>query len=86
MKQIDEIRDLKSKGLTNIEISEKLNIPYNTVKSYLRRTGEVEVPHDYNHCKCCGKKLEMVPGKKDKIFCSSYCRVKYWRAKHNGKS
>lgn len=76
-------------GKKMVDISRDLNVPYNTVKSIIRRMHETEkkvevevkvTPED--ECLCCGKKITSVEGKKKKRFCSSNCRVKYWRMKN----
>lgn len=92
---INEIIKFKNKGLKNDEIAEKLNIPVGTVKSKLFRyknkpmAEEVKVEEPVvvsgNHCKTCGKEIKIVVGKKAKLFCSDYCRVKYWRMHKNDK-
>lgn len=93
---INEIIKLKNKGLKNNEISEKLNIPVGTVKSKLFRyknkpvveevlVEEPVVEPSGNHCKSCGKEIKQITGKKAKLFCSDYCRVKYWRMHKNDK-
>lgn len=86
----ERIIELFNSGKKMIDISRELNIPYNTVKSIVRRRNgsekkeEVVVTKSANVCLCCGKEITFVEGKKKRIFCSSNCRVKYWRLK-NGK-
>ena len=29
-------------------------------------------------CRWCGKPVEQIPGRKEKIFCSEQCRVRWW--------
>lgn len=85
----ERIIELFNNGKKMIDISRELNIPYNTVKSIVRRRNGSEKKEDVvtksaNVCLCCGKEIALVEGKKKRIFCSSNCRVKYWRLK-NGK-
>lgn len=93
MDRLDEIFGLRSEGLTYKEISDELNIPVGTVKSYLSRykvkpkehieekvVNDIESPtiDDKNKCLCCGRELT---GNRNKKFCSDYCRLRYWRGK-----
>lgn len=91
-----EIIKLKSDGLKINEIAEKLNIPVGTVKSKLFRNKsktiniqvkkeEIIATNDIDKCKCCGKSIVIIKGKKVREFCSDYCRVKYWRKNKNVK-
>lgn len=95
MEKIDEIIALKENGLKNDEIANKLNIPVGTIKSRLFRYKNKnrdktnvlnfsEVSFD-KHCRTCGKEIKSIAGKKEKQFCSDYCRVKYWRMQKNDK-
>lgn len=56
--QKKEILILRKEGLKFREISEKLGISLNTVKSYWRRCGNGDtlkkIPHGFFRCKKCG--------------------------------
>ncbi len=62
------------------DISEKLHISRNTVKSYLQRKKTVDV------CLSCGAVLTHIPKKKKKKFCSDKCRMHYWNTHPNEMS
>ncbi len=95
MEIIDEIIALKKNGLKNDEIADKLNIPVGTVKSKIFRyknkiTNKINIVNTNEvsldkHCRTCGKEIKSIAGKKEKQFCSDYCRVKYWRMQKNDK-
>lgn len=85
----DKILELFKQGKKMIDISRELNIPYNTVKSVVRRNEENKIKVSLKSsilgkCLCCGKDIAIIEGKKKRVFCSSNCRVKYWRLS-NGK-
>ena len=89
----NKVLALQESGKKPVEIATELNLPYNTVKSYLRRSKVVqedkevkivEDARDKTKCLCCGMVLNVVVGKKEKKFCSDRCRLKYWR-EHHGK-
>lgn len=81
--ELVKVNDLFESGMKGADIARELNIPYNTVKSYLRRKKvQVEtkvVVVEKEKCKCCGNPIDQPIGKKHKDFCCDYCRVKYWR-------
>ena len=70
----EKVIELKVKGYSYKEISEKLGIPISTAKTYLRRENISVV----NKCKFCGADLVNIPGKKAKKFCSDKCRMSWW--------
>lgn len=38
---------------------------------------------DSSACEQCGAHIEQIPGRKLKRFCSTACRMKWWRAHHD---
>ena len=76
------IRTMRSRGMTYESIARRLNLSFNTVKSFCRRDGILTpVPAkqpDSAHCKCCGRPLNNLPGNKPKTFCSDSCRIYWW--------
>ena len=77
-RRIDEYR---KQGLGYIKISQELNIPVGTIKSYCRRNKASSPQIDDKHyCRYCGKAVEQTPGRKEKKFCSDACRMKWWNS------
>ena len=66
-------------GATYNAVSEELNIPVGTLKSFYRRSalgqGALGV------CAECGVLLKHTEGKRKKRFCSDKCRLSWW-SKH----
>ncbi|MBQ7574398.1 MAG: helix-turn-helix domain-containing protein [Clostridia bacterium] len=73
-----DIDRLQQRGMGYRKIASELGVSPNTVKSYLRRnqnsTKEIQ-----GVCKQCKKPVKQTPHKKAKVFCSNYCRSKWWR-------
>lgn len=91
-----KVRQMRLDGIGYRHIAYELNISLNTIKSFCRRhalTGSGQVVSLNNNisvqkgliCKCCGKKLNHISGKKRKIYCSDNCRKKYWKMKQEEK-
>lgn len=79
-KEKTAINNLVGMGTSITDISEKLNISRNTVKSYLQRKKTADV------CLNCGAVLTHTPHKKKKKFCSDKCRMHYWNTHQNEMS
>ncbi len=62
------------------EIAEATGISRNSIVSIILRAEKK--PED--KCLCCGKKLVQTKGHRQKSFCNSICRMKYWQ--NNGCS
>ena len=95
-KQRRKVRKMRLDGIGYRHIATELAVSLNTVKSYCRRnmlTGNGAVVALNNDvmvdrrlvCKCCGRKLKHIKGKKRKVYCSDNCRKKYWKMKQEVK-
>ena len=76
-----KIEELQREGHGYKKIATMLDLPLNTVKSYIRRhpvttTSAASV----KGCLNCGAPLLQKPGKKEKKFCSDRCRMAWWNA------
>ena len=83
--QITKITELREQGIGYRKISRLLDISENTVKSYCKRNGlgGMRFPftdRDVHVCKFCGKEVPQNPGRKEKKFCDSTCRMAYWNS------
>lgn len=67
-----QIKTLRGQGLGCSVIATNLGLNREAVKTFLRRN-----PPDI--CPICGKSLIMTPHKRSKRFCSSKCRMIWWR-------
>lgn len=74
--QAAKIEELQKAGLSASTIAKAMEIPLNTVKSYLRRN--LQHNEDPALCQVCGKKLKQIPHKRKKKFCSDRCRMDWW--------
>ena len=72
-----KIDRLCSQGFGYQAISEILDLPVGTVRSYLQRDVSGA---NYVMCKQCGRKIKLIPGRKQKIFCNGACRQKWWNS------
>ncbi len=86
-----QIKELRQKGVGYTRISKILGISVNTVRSYCRRNGLMEedikidrsptsIDPKLHYCKYCGVPVEQNPGRKEKLFCSDKCRMKWWNS------
>jgi len=69
------IIDLRAQGMGYRRICTELNLPENSVKSFMKRCDEKNVT---GVCKECGMPVQSVPHKKKKLFCSDKCRNAWW--------
>lgn len=81
------IEEMRRDGMGYSRIAKALGLSDNTVKSFCRRnnlTGIIEVPQPktdgVRFCRCCGKEIPQVVGRKEKKFCSDSCRTKWWNS------
>lgn len=76
-----KIEELQREGQGYKKIALLLNLPVNTVKSYIRRHPvEQTTTAPTQGCLNCGTPLLQKPGKKEKKFCSDRCRMAWWNA------
>lgn len=77
--QKSKIIELRKQGLGYGQIAIELSLSKNTVSSFCKRNDKSEKTIiNKRNCKCCGKEITSLPKKKDKIFCSNSCRLKWW--------
>lgn len=80
-----KIIDFRMKGVGYKKIAQEIGLSENTVKSFCRRAAiakqEMTAPIKPDSvCGCCGKKVEQIPGRKKRRFCSDACRQKWWNS------
>ena len=66
------ISKLQKKGYGYRKIATELDLSPNTVKSYLKKLTEDII------CPSCGQSVKQTVHRKEKRFCSTACRMKYW--------
>lgn len=88
--QKEHVRELYNNGLGYLRISSIMGIPQETVRSHIKRNlrgierkkipvkHEMKMAQEYHLCKECGKLVAQNPGRKEKLFCSDECRIKWW--------
>ena len=74
--EINEIEILRKRGIGYTKIAVITGQAVNAVKSYITRH-PVELE---DVCLCCGKPLNHTEHKRQKTFCSSVCKNKWWYA------
>jgi len=72
-----EVVSLQNEGLGYKRIADILGLPVNTVKSYCYRN-KSKSTQITNQCKQCGIEVKQEPQRKQKQFCSTDCRMKWW--------
>lgn len=75
--QIKVINQMKHAGAGARRIAKATGIPFETVKSYLRR--HRDSPEDENHCRYCGAPIQSTPKCRPKKYCSDKCRLAWWK-------
>ncbi|MCI6329855.1 MAG: helix-turn-helix domain containing protein [Erysipelotrichaceae bacterium] len=70
-----KIIELKSNGKSYSYISNLLNINVSTIKTVVSRSKSIQ---KNNQCLFCGKRLIQTKGHRQKKFCCSGCKDKYW--------
>ena len=89
--QKDQIKKYRVDGVGYTAISRLMGLPLNTVKSFCKRNNlggrlAVSVKADKSEgsalpafCKRCGLPIEQTLGRKVKVFCSTACRMQWWK-------
>ena len=75
----------REQHMTYRQIGEKLGLSPDTVKTFCRRNGaQTGKTAQSAECRCrnCGAPVHLLPGRRERLFCSPACRTAYWR-KHN---
>ena len=83
--QRQQIRQLREEGKSYAGIASLLGLSENTIKTFCKRNGLGGVmavtgasAGNEHFCQNCGKPVIQTVGRKEKRFCSSYCRNKWW--------
>ena len=74
-----KIISLRTAGLKQHEIAAETGLSLSAIKSFLSRN---KVSKSTKYCKRCGAPLQMVKGKKEKLFCSNRCRLLFHLHSH----
>ena len=75
----------REQHMTYRQIGEKLGLSPDTVKTFCRRNTPQEDRTETSastQCRNCGAPVHLLPGRRERLFCSPACRTAYWR-KHN---
>lgn len=75
----------REQHMTYRQIGEKLGLSPDTVKTFCRRNTPQEDRTEASassQCRNCGAPVHLLPGRRERLFCSPACRTAYWR-KHN---
>lgn len=90
--QKDKILGFRQEGMSYTKIAQLMDISVNTIKSFCQRIISTEKPKkpaettkismrtidSGHHCRQCGAHLSQIPGHREKKFCSTSCRMKWW--------
>lgn len=78
------IARLRTEGAGYKKIADQLGISVNSVKTFCRRNDLTkEAMNTRGECLFCGKPLVQTPGHREKKFCSSACRTRWWSKHRN---
>ena len=87
LEQKNEIIRLRKKSVGYTAIATQLGISKETVKTFCQRNNmggiRTEMKAESGICPLCGKAVVSVPGHKPKRFCSSECRIEWWKTNPN---
>lgn len=86
-KQKNQIAEYRERGMSYTEISKKMDLSINSIKTYCKRHGlggvkayEADGPAVIIPCEHCGVPVKQNPGRKKKRFCSDKCRNLWWNS------
>lgn len=86
-KQKNQIAEYREQGMSYTEISKKMDLSINSIKTYCKRHGlggvkayEADGPAVIIPCQHCGAPVKQNPGRKQKRFCSDKCRNLWWNS------
>ena len=86
-KQKNQIAEYREQGMSYTEISKKMDLSINSIKTYCKRHGlggirayEADSSFVVVACEHCGNPVKQNPGRKQKRFCSDKCRNLWWNS------
>lgn len=85
-KEKRQIAVYREQGLSYTEISKKMDLSINSIKTYCKRHGlggvRAFAVANTKICACehCGNPVKQNPGRKQKRFCSDKCRNLWWNS------
>lgn len=84
--EVKTVSDLQQRGLGYKKIASLTGISVNTAKAYFHRHKVLreETGADGTRCRNCGRALEIISGRKRRMFCSDACRLRWWNT-HPGE-
>lgn len=74
------INSYRREGLGYKKIATLLDLPANTVKTYIRRH---PLENEPSYCLQCGVPIKQLPHTREKKFCSDSCRLTWWHEHPN---
>ena len=75
--QINTINQMRRDGYGARKIAKSTGIPFETVKSHLRR--HPDIPTDGDRCRYCGAQIQSTPKRRPRKYCSDKCRLAWWK-------
>ena len=84
-KEKEMIEFYRNRGISYIQIANKLKISVNTIKTHCKRHGlggvrAYGVGGDAKGCEYCGKPIQQTLGKRPRRFCCDKCRNLWWNS------
>ena len=80
------IIEFRKNGCGYRTIAQHMGMNDNTIKAFCKRNGlggvaaAAQTVDPDLLCKCCGKRLVKIPGRKPRKFCSDSCRTHWWNS------